>query len=99
MSLDRDRIAALRERRLSALAGRTTASRALLEEARQVLPAGVPSSFQDQPPHPIYVTHGEGSRVWDVDGNQYTDFHNGFGVMVTGHAHPVIAEAIAITIR
>ncbi|WKZ83092.1 MAG: aspartate aminotransferase family protein [Acidimicrobiia bacterium] len=95
MSLDRDRIAALRERRLSALAGRTTASRALLEEARQVLPAGVPSSFQDQPPHPIYVTHGEGSRVWDVDGNQYTDFHNGFGVMVTGHAHPVIAEAIA----
>jgi glutamate-1-semialdehyde 2,1-aminomutase len=32
--------------------------------------------------------------VWDVDGNEYVDFHNGFGVMVVGHAHPLIVEAI-----
>ena len=38
---------------------------------------------------------GKGSRVWDLDGNEYSDFHNGFGVMVMGHAHPVIAAAIA----
>jgi len=95
MKLDRDRIGTLRNQMLARLATRTVKSRILLEEARQVLPAGVPSSFQDQPPHPIYVTHGKGSQVWDVDGNQYTDFHNGFGVMVMGHAHPAIAKAIA----
>ena len=93
--MNRERIGTLREQMLQKLAGQTKKSRAVLEEARQVMPAGVPSSFQDQPPHPIYVSHGKGSQVWDVDGNQYTDFHNGFGVMVMGHANPVIAAAIA----
>ena len=37
---------------------------------------------------------GEGARVWDVDGNEYIDFHNGFGVMCVGHANPVIAAAV-----
>jgi glutamate-1-semialdehyde 2,1-aminomutase len=37
---------------------------------------------------------GKGSHVWDVDGNEYVDFHNGFGVMVVGHAHPKIVEAV-----
>jgi glutamate-1-semialdehyde 2,1-aminomutase len=40
------------------------------------------------------MDHGKGSRVWDVDGNEYVDFHNGFGVMVVGHAHPKIVEAV-----
>jgi 4-aminobutyrate aminotransferase-like enzyme len=53
-----------------------------------VLPRGVPSSFQDAAPQPVFVERGRGSRVWDVDGNEYVDFHNGFGVMVVGHAHP-----------
>jgi len=54
----------------------------------------VPSSFQDAAPQPIFVERGRGSRVWDVDGNEYVDFHNGFGVMVVGHAHPKIVEAV-----
>jgi glutamate-1-semialdehyde 2,1-aminomutase len=54
----------------------------------------VPSSFQDAAPQPIFIDHGLGSRVWDVDGNEYVDFHNGFGVMVVGHAHPLIVEAV-----
>ena len=37
---------------------------------------------------------GTGSHVWDVDGNEYLDFHNGFGSMVQGHAHPAIAAAV-----
>ena len=32
--------------------------------------------------------------MWDVDGNEYVDFHNGFGVMCVGHANPVIAAAV-----
>ena len=69
-------------------------SEELWTEARKVLPRGVPSSFQDAAPHPIFADHGKGSRVWDVDGNEYVDFHNGFGVMVVGHAHPKIVEAV-----
>ena len=46
------------------------------------------------PPHPIYVDRGQGSHVWDIDGNEYVDYHNGYGVMVMGHAHPKIVEAV-----
>jgi glutamate-1-semialdehyde 2,1-aminomutase len=70
-------------------------SDALWKEARQVIPRGVPSSFQDAAPQPVFVDHGQGSRIWDVDGNEYVDFHNGFGVMVVGHANPLIVKAIA----
>jgi glutamate-1-semialdehyde 2,1-aminomutase len=69
-------------------------SHQLWTEAREVMPRGVPSSFQDAAPQPIFVERGKGSRVWDVDGNEYVDFHNGFGVMVVGHAHPKIVEAV-----
>ncbi len=64
-------------------------------EARQVEPRGVPSSHQDAAPQPIFVERGQGSRIWDVDGNEYVDFHNGFGVMVVGHAHPLIVKAVS----
>src|SRR6266849_8409521 len=67
----------------------------LWTEAREVMPRGVPSSFQDAAPQPIFMDRGKGSRVWDVDGNEYVDFHNGFGVMVVGHAHPKIVEAVS----
>ncbi|TMC27114.1 MAG: aspartate aminotransferase family protein, partial [Chloroflexi bacterium] len=66
----------------------------LWKQARQVIPRGVPSSFQDAAPQPVFIDHGKGSRIWDVDGNEYVDFHNGFGVMVVGHAHPLIVQAI-----
>ena len=67
----------------------------LWQEARKVSPRGVPSSHQDTPPQPVFIDRGLGSRVWDVDGNEYVDFHNGFGVMVVGHAHPLIVKAVS----
>ncbi len=70
-------------------------SRQLWTEAREVLPRGVPSSFQDSAPQPVFIERGKGSRIWDVDGNEYVDFHNGFGVMVVGHAHPKIVDAVS----
>ena len=66
----------------------------LWKQARQFVPRGVPSSFQDAAPQPVFIDHGKSSRVWDVDGNEYVDFHNGFGVMVVGHAHPQIVKAV-----
>jgi glutamate-1-semialdehyde 2,1-aminomutase len=70
-------------------------SHGLWNEAREVMPRGVPSSFQDAAPQPVFVERGQGSRVWDVDGNEYVDFHNGFGVMVVGHAHPKVVDAVS----
>ena len=58
------------------------------------LSGGVASSYQLRDPWPIYLERGTGPRVWDVDGNQMWDFHNGFGSMVQGHAHPAIGAAI-----
>ncbi|HEV2036265.1 MAG TPA: aspartate aminotransferase family protein [Candidatus Dormibacteraeota bacterium] len=71
----------------------------LWNEAKEYISKGVPSSFQDAPPQPIFIERGKGSRVWDVDGNEYVDFHNGFGVMVVGHAHPLIVEAVSDRVR
>jgi glutamate-1-semialdehyde 2,1-aminomutase len=73
---------------------RTPRSGELFQRAIRSLPLGVASSFQANDPYPLYVARGQGSRVWDVDGNEYADFHNGFGTNVVGHAHPKVAEAI-----
>ena len=64
------------------------------DEAKVHLPGGVSSSWQSWPPHPIYVDRGEGAYIWDIDQNRYVDYHNGYGVMVMGHAHPKIVEAV-----
>jgi glutamate-1-semialdehyde 2,1-aminomutase len=84
----------LTKRETAALDRKHARSLSYREEARRRLPGGVSSSWQSWPPHPIYVDRGEGSHVWDIDGNEYADYHNGFGVMVMGHAHPRIVEAV-----
>ena len=89
-----DRVAVLTAREEEVFRSRRTRSHELWQEALEYIPRGVPSSFQDTPPQPVFIDHGQGSKVWDVDGNEYVDFHNGFGVMVVGHAHPVIVAAV-----
>jgi glutamate-1-semialdehyde 2,1-aminomutase len=84
----------LTEREQARLLERTRRSGEYYERARQVMPGGVPSSFQRNDPWPIYIERGAGAQVWDVDGNEYLDFHNGFGVMCVGHANPIIAAAV-----
>src|SRR5580692_74173 len=79
---------------MATLADNTKASRALFERAKASMPLGVASSFQAADPYPIYLARGEGAQVWDVDGREYYDFHNGFGAMAVGHAHPKVVEAI-----
>jgi glutamate-1-semialdehyde 2,1-aminomutase len=84
----------LTKRETAALERKHTRSIAYREEASRHLPGGVSSSWQSWPPHPIYVDRGLGSHVWDIDGNEYVDYHNGYGAMVMGHAHPRIVEAV-----
>ena len=62
--------------------------------ARQVLPLGVPSSFQAYDPHPIVVSRSQGSWMEDVDGNRYIDYDMGFGALFSGHCHPAVREAV-----
>src|ERR1700754_995164 len=93
-TIDPDRVAALTERQRATFRERTAASGRMFERAAEVMPGGVPSQFQAGEPWPVYLERGEGARVWDVDGNEYLDFHNGFGVMCVGHANPVIAGAV-----
>ncbi len=73
---------------------RMTASAAKTEEAQKVLAGGVTSSWQISDPHPIWIERGTGSRIFDVDGNAYVDYHGGYGAMLAGHAHPAITRAI-----
>ena len=75
-------------------ARRHPGSESLHARATKSLPNGVASNFQANDPYPVYLRRGGGSKVWDVDGNEYIDFHGGFGVSVVGHAHPAIVKAI-----
>jgi glutamate-1-semialdehyde 2,1-aminomutase len=97
--IDRERIRALTEREERTLNERTPKSHALYERARTSLVGGVASSYQVREPWPIYLERGEGARVWDVDGNELLDFHNGFGSMTQGHAHPAISRAVETRIQ
>ena len=73
---------------------RHKASIAYRKVAERTVAGGVASSWQDSPPHAVYIDHGQGNRLFDIDGNEYIDFHLGYGAMVMGHAHPKITEAI-----
>jgi glutamate-1-semialdehyde 2,1-aminomutase len=73
---------------------RTPKSLALFERAGKSMPFGVSSSFQAGDPYPLYLKEGHGSKLIDVDDNELIDYHNGFGTMVVGHAHPAVRAAI-----
>jgi glutamate-1-semialdehyde 2,1-aminomutase len=94
VQIDPQRVQQLTEREAARLDERTGGSHQLYERARNVLSGGVASSYQLRDPWPIYLSHGSGPKVWDFDGNEMWDFHNGFGSMVQGHAHPAIGRAV-----
>jgi glutamate-1-semialdehyde 2,1-aminomutase len=70
-------------------------SRDMYEKAEKVLPLGVSSNFRTYEPYPIYIQRAQGSKMWDVDGREYTDFSMTFGALMVGHAHPVMVEALS----
>jgi glutamate-1-semialdehyde 2,1-aminomutase len=68
-------------------------SRAFRERARR-LAGGATSNWQIAEPQAVWISHGQGSKVYDVDGFEYSDFHGGYGVSLAGHAHPAIVAAV-----
>lgn len=73
---------------------RVPKSVALHQRASKSIPGGVPSSWASSRPTPVWVSHGEGAYVWDVDGNRYIDFHAGYGANIVGHANPNVVAAV-----
>jgi glutamate-1-semialdehyde 2,1-aminomutase len=85
---------AITEREMAVYSERTHQSQIATERARKVMPAGVPSSFQAYDPWPVVVKHASGSKMIDVDGNEYLDFDMGFGALFAGHMNPAVARAV-----
>ncbi|MGB9380193.1 aminotransferase class III-fold pyridoxal phosphate-dependent enzyme, partial [Candidatus Binatus sp.] len=72
-------------------------SDALMERAKKVVPGGI---YGHQTPlvltkgaYPSFFARGEGSHIWDVDGNEYIDYMCSYGPIVLGHRHPKVEEA------
>jgi glutamate-1-semialdehyde 2,1-aminomutase len=91
---DLDRVDDLIAKEEAALEPKHRASIEYRKTAERHVAGGVASSWQDSPPHAIYIDRGRGNRLWDIDGNEYLDFHLGYGAMVVGHANPTIVAAI-----
>ena len=72
-------------------------SRTLFQEAIAVIPGGVNSpvrAFKAVGGDPLFIDRGEGTHLYDADGNQYMDCIGSWGPLVLGHAHPAIVAAI-----
>jgi glutamate-1-semialdehyde 2,1-aminomutase len=92
--IDRKLVAELMAREEKRLEDETPKSREMFKRASKSLVSGVSSTYQARDPYPIYFSHGHGSKIYSVDGQELSDFHNGFGCMVQGHAHPAIVDTI-----
>ncbi len=78
----------------------TEKSEELFRRAQRRIPGGVNSpvrAFKSVGRNPLFLSRASGSRVWDVDGNEYIDYVGSWGPMILGHAHPKVLEAIRKT--
>ena len=69
-------------------------SQRLYEQAVGVFPSGVTHDNRFLQPFPLYCTHAEGARKWDVDGNEHLDYLVGHGALLLGHSHPAVVKAV-----
>src|SRR5947207_14619536 len=72
-------------------------SERLFERARHVIPGGVNSpvrAFRGVGGNPVFIARGEGSRLFDVDRNEYIDYVGSWGPLLLGHRHPSILQAL-----
>ena len=76
----------------------TAGSAGLFEAARRLIPGGVNSTaratWSGWTPYPLFVEGGTGSRLRDVDGNEYIDYLLGLGPMLLGHRPPRVTQAV-----
>ena len=79
------------------MAHNTEESRKLQKRAEKLIPGGVNSpvrAFRSVGADPLYITRGQGSHIWDADGNEYIDYIGSWGPLILGHAAPLVIDAI-----
>jgi glutamate-1-semialdehyde 2,1-aminomutase len=84
------------------MARKTEQSRKLQKRAEQFIPGGVNSpvrAFGAVGGEPLYIVRGQGSHVWDADGNEYVDYIGSWGPLILGHAAPTVVEAVISAAR
>jgi glutamate-1-semialdehyde 2,1-aminomutase len=84
--------------RVSAIPYTTERSTDLYHRALELIPGGVNSPVRAMRAigrDPIFIASGEGSRLFDVDGNDYIDWVSSWGPLIAGHAHPAVVDAVA----
>lgn len=80
----------------------THRSKALFDEAKQVLAGGVNSpvrAFKAVGGAPLFITHGQGAYLYDADGNEYIDYVGSYGPLILGHAHPEVSVALGRAVK
>ena len=73
---------------------KTPRSENLFKRAREVMPGGISHNIHFFPPYPFFVEKTKGSKIWDVDGNEYIDFWMGNYTHILGHRPRVVVQAI-----
>ena len=72
-------------------------SKEMFQQASAYIPGGVNSpvrSFANVGIEPVFIERGEGSHIYDVDGNEYIDYIGSWGPLILGHTHPAAKEAL-----
>src|SRR5690349_1062207 len=75
---------------------RTPKSAEAHKKAQKRIPLGVASNYRAYDPYPIFVAEGHGSKIKDIDGNEYIDHNLCFGTLMAGHGHPAVAKAVKL---
>ena len=78
---------------MTALENQPASQQALFDIAEQVLPGAGLGSYALARDIRLIFAHGQGSRMWDVAGNEYIDYVGGAGALILGHSHPAIVAA------
>ena len=86
--------AGVRHFMLNHYVSRTQRSKSVFERAKKSLPSGVSYSIRYFAPYPFYTVKAEGSKLYDIDGNEYVDFWLGHTALILGHSHPTIVKAV-----
>lgn len=73
---------------------KTKSSWQMYEKAKEVIPGGVTANIKYFAPYPIFMEKGEGSHLFDVDGNGYIDYLLCYGALILGHGHPAVVNAV-----
>jgi glutamate-1-semialdehyde 2,1-aminomutase len=81
------------------LSNRTSKSAEYYQKACEMIPGGVTANIKYFAPHPIVMKKGKGSKLYDLDGNEYIDYLLSYGALILGHGHPDVLHAVENQIK